>query len=455
MKLDNFLSKILVVCFLGLLANVKAYNQTTIEVEFFKNPGDRELRDKIMELRSLAKDEVKTILKEMYKGNISIPPDFIEDDISLRKNIKIKYSGKAKIFVFGEIKKKGSEFKINLYIYQQTGDTDNGIISIEQKGESIVYDAYSIDKWINDSKFRYDFIKRRVEELPLSSSGHSESPKPSGNYIKIRGTRGNTFFPMGSDRRSDGKKRLSEEKIHFVQVYDFEIGRNEVTNLEFCEFLNDTALIRLLEEEDLSIRDLADFVQSGIYITLANKYAPRPLRPNEPVIMVSWDGARLYAKWLSQKTGKIYRLPTEVEWEYAASMTQYQDGRWDNTMFRYSGGNKIKDVAWYQGNSQQKVHAIGEHLRDNNGIYNMTGNVAEWCLDDYKDNDYARFSRLKKDLRKSNEPIRHRGARQKIVRGGSYKSQKHYCRNAYRGHRIADTTGKYDDVGFRLVRVKK
>lgn len=453
MKSNIYLFKTLIMLLGLLFINVEAQSQITIEVEVYKDPKEKQLYREIGELRDFVKDEVKTILKEIYKDDITIPPDFIDDDINFRENIKIEYSGKAKIFVFGEIKKKGKEFKINLYLYEQEGDENNGVINIKQKGESIVYDAYSLDKWMNDSKSRYDFIKKRVEALPLSLQGRTKPSEKSGNYREIQGTRNKKFFPMGSTIRSDGKKRQMEEKVHFVEVFDFEIGKNEVTNLQYCEFLNDTALVRLLEEEDLQVGDLVDFSQGGIDTTPTNKYAPKPLRPNEPVVMVSWDGARLYAKWLSEKTGEMYRLPTEAEWEYAASMTQYEDGRWDNTMFRYSGSNKIKDVAWYQGNSQQKIHAIGERLQDNNGIYNMTGNAAEWCLDDYQENAYVQLSKQSKGYRKSNKPLKHQGVRQKVVRGGSFKSQKHYCRNAFRGHRLVDL--KYDDVGFRLVRMKK
>jgi len=477
MKLSNFLFKILAICLCGMcFMAVEGFGQKIpVEVDFFRNPNDREFRDKLIELRDLAIDDLEFILNEKCGDKILLSPAIIEEALDYRKKIKIKYNGEAQTFVFGEIKKRGTEFKINLYLYKQTGKAKDGTVSIEQIGQSLMEYAYGIGKLVvPDSRFRYNRIKELLDELPLELSEQNnlikELPdrlplksseqqpnntksKKSGNYIEIQGTRGENFFPMGSNIQSDGKKRLSEEKIHFVQVYDFEIGINEVTNLQYCEFLNDTALIALLEEDKLTVRDLVDFTEdSGIYITKANKYAHRPLRPNQPVIMVSWDGARLYAKWWSQKTEETYRLPTESEWEYAASMTQSEEDEWDDTTFRYSGSNRIKDVAWYKGNTNQ-IKSVNDKRKDNNGIYNMTGNVAEWCLDDYEENNYKSYLSKKKGARKSNKPIKHFGSKQKVVRGGSYKSQKHYCRNAYRGHRFAK--GKYEDVGFRLVRLKK
>jgi len=446
--------KAILFIFLLMATGLTAQDKLTAKIGFDTYPDDK-LDDVAEDLT----ENLRELLIDEY--NIFVPSELIESNLEDFEDMIIPYNGKATLFIKGELKrerKKKNFVNITLNLYEKVGE-QNSKTQVELIGQRT---GRSVAEELTDSRGGYDKVeellkkllgKYRIEPIKIPPSNQQKN-KTSGDYRKMRGTRGDTLFPMGSTRRSDGKKRLVEEEVHLVEIFDFEIGRNEVTNLQYCEFLNDTVLFRLLEEEDLTIRDLADFAQGGIYITPANKYAPKPLRPNEPVVMVSWDGARLYAKWLSQRKGKTYRLPTEAEWEYAASMNQYEDGRWDNTMFRYSGDNKIKKVAWFKGNSQRRIHAVGERLKNNNGIYNMTGNVAEWCLDDYEENEYKQLARQTEGFRKSDEPLKHFGVREKVVRGGSFKDPKHYCRNAFRGHRIADTKGKYDDVGFRLVRVK-
>ena len=98
---------------------------------------------------------------------------------------------------------------------------------------------------------------------------------------------------------------------------------------------------------------------------------------NYPVEQVSWMDAQTFIDRLNDATGKNFRLPTEAEWEYAAL------GGIKNSGFEYSGSKNINDVAWYNGNSDSKTHPVGAKQPNELGIYDMSGNVWEWCQDWY------------------------------------------------------------------------
>ena len=96
-----------------------------------------------------------------------------------------------------------------------------------------------------------------------------------------------------------------------------------------------------------------------------------------PVDNISWDDCQLFIKKLNELTGKQFRLPTEAEWEYAARGGKLSHG------FKYAGSNIIQDVAWFEGNSDGQTHEVGSKMPNELGLYDMSGNVFEWCQDWY------------------------------------------------------------------------
>jgi len=156
-----------------------------------------------------------------------------------------------------------------------------------------------------------------------------------------------------------------------------------------------------------------------------------------PVEQVSWDDAQAFIQQLNERTGENYRLPTEAEWEYAARGGIYGQG------FKYAGSNKLKEVGWYDGNSHGETKPVGLKFPNELGLYDMNGNVWEWCQDVWHENYEGAPSDGSAWMEGSDQALR-------VVRGGSWFIDTDYCRVAYRNWYYQDYRG--GNFGFRLAR---
>ena len=151
-----------------------------------------------------------------------------------------------------------------------------------------------------------------------------------------------------------------------------------------------------------------------------------------PVEQVSWDDCQEFIRKLNQQTGLRFRLPTEAEWEYAARGGNKSRG------YKYSGSNNIGDVAWYNGNSSSSTHDVKTKQPNELGLYDMSGNVWEWCQD-----WYGRYN-----AGSQQNPTGASSGSNRVFRGGSWYNSAGSCRVSNRNDRAPDYRDDY--LGLRL-----
>ena len=154
---------------------------------------------------------------------------------------------------------------------------------------------------------------------------------------------------------------------------------------------------------------------------------------NQSVENVSWEDCQGFLKQLNKMTGKTFRLPTEAEWEYAARGGRKSRG------FKYAGSNNIDEVAWYDDNSEGRIHPVKQKAANELELYDMNGNVWEWCQDWY--GSYSSSAQT--------NPTGPSSGSSRVVRGGSWSNLARGCRVAYRNYCAPHF--RFNDFGFRLV----
>ena len=154
---------------------------------------------------------------------------------------------------------------------------------------------------------------------------------------------------------------------------------------------------------------------------------------NLPVENVSWYDCQTFIKRLNSYTGRNFRLPTEAEWEFAARGGNYSHH------YKCSGSNYIHDAAWYIGNSNKRPHPVGTKHPNELGLYDMSGNVCEWCSDWY--GSYSSYSQT--------NPTGPNSGSSRVHRGGSWRYNARYCRTPERSSNSPDYCVNY--IGLRLV----
>ena len=248
-----------------------------------------------------------------------------------------------------------------------------------------------------------------------SNSTSSTSSTTSTSYQSLRYDGNSIIFPGGSYQMvyvsggtfnmgsSDSDAYSDEKTVHSVSVSSFYIGKTEVTQ--------------------------------ALWKAVMGNNPSNFKGDNLPVEEVSWNDCQEFIRKLNSATGKTFRLPTEAEWEFAARGGNSSRG------YKYSGSNTIDNVAWYDGNSSNKTHAVGTKQANELGLYDMSGNVYEWCSDWY--GNYSSSSKT--------NPKGPSSGSYRVLRGGSWGNVARFCRVSHR-HNF-NPGSRFHSLGLRLVLV--
>ena len=339
-------------------------------------------------------------------------PNYISDILIGEHELKLTKQGCAEIKKTINIK-EGETLSVNEKL--QTGKEIS--ISTDQSGDKIYVDGNYIGTspiTYNLSYGSHEIIAEREgktvsETINVAQSGGETNIKLTffGNQtFTVKGVsftmiavEGGTF-QMGATSEQGSDAYSDESPVHTVTLSYYYIGETEVTQ-ELWE---------------------AVMGSNTSYFKGSKK----------PVESVSWNDCQTFIKKLNRLTGKNFRLPTEAEWEYAARGGNKSKG------YKYSGSNTIGDVAWYDGNSGSKTHEVKTKQANELGIYDMSGNVYEWCQDWY--GSYSSSSQT--------NPTGPSSGSRRVDRGGSWHGNAKRCRVSNRGDYNPDNT--INTLGLRL-----
>jgi len=312
-------------------------------------------------------------------------------------------------------------------------------------------------------------LKQRIAERErVRRIARQTMTSPTG--IEMVYVEGGTFKMGCTSEQSDCDD--DEKPVHTVTVHSFYMGKYEVTNAQVVDVFNwalaqgkitaSSSTVQNTEGDQQELLDLDDgdcqISYNGSQLYVESNY------DNYPVIDISWYGAAAFCNYLSEREGLTpvydlnhwtanwsangYRLPTEAEWEYASR------GGSRSAHYRYAGSNDVGAVAWYWDNSYASGNSnlykgrgtlpVGSKQPNELGLYDMSGNVYEWCWDWYSSNYYS-FS-------PQDNPKGPSSGSNRVLRGGSCYNNAYRVRVAGRDRINPNYT--INDLGFRLLRTR-
>ncbi len=259
--------------------------------------------------------------------------------------------------------------------------------------------------------------ERKAQQPETRQEVRQPVQQTTGGLIDMIFVQGGTF-QMGSNSGSS-----DEKPVHSVTVGDFYIGKTEVTQAQYQAVMGTNP--SHFKGNNLPVERVTWFNA----VEFCNKLSE--MEGLQKAYTIS--GSSVTCNW----NANGYRLPTEAEWEYAARGGSQSRG------FEYSGSSNISDVAWYSSNSGSKTNPVGTKQPNELGIYDMSGNVWEWCSDWYDSNYYKNSP--------SSNPTGPSSGSNRVIRGGSWRLIAEYCRVA--GRYRNDPEYSFHGLGFRVVRL--
>ncbi len=269
-----------------------------------------------------------------------------------------------------------------------------GIVVNKTDGTKVYYKAEEVE-----SVGVYGYGEEPEPETP--EVGEAKTYTANGVSFVMIPVEGGTF-QMGATAEQGSDAESDEKPAHEVKLSSFSIGQTEVTQ--------------------------------ELWEAVMGSNPSRWKGAKLPVENVSWNDCQTFITKLNQLTGQQFRLPTEAEWEFAAR------GGVNSKGYKYAGSDNIADVAWYSINSDSKTHEVATKAPNEIGVYDMSGNVWEWCQDRYG-SDYYSSSVI-------NNPTGPASGSFRVSRGGSWYYSAGGCRVAYRRNDAPSYTAS--TLGFRL-----
>ena len=270
-----------------------------------------------------------------------------------------------------------------------------------------------------------DWIKEKVVN-PITKNTDLPTTKTLPNEIKLIKVEGGSFM-MGCDDKIYEKCYDDEKPLHKVTLTDYYIGQTEVTNAQYAEFLNEYESDEVKEGEYKGQKMIYEYKwgvkkENGIW-------KPQTGYKNHPVIYVTWFGANEFCRYYKGF------LPSEAQWEYAAR------GGSKSNNYKYAGSNNPDEVAWHSGNTDNKTDSVKTRKPNELGLYDMSGNVWEWCQDWYDEKYYENNKII-------TNPINNSKANRRILRGGSFWYDTFVIRSVNRNN--SSPTNRVNLIGFRI-----
>jgi formylglycine-generating enzyme required for sulfatase activity len=321
----------------------------------------------------------------------------------------------------------------------------NGLINEAKKQKQAAIDRKKQADADRRAREQADAARRQAAEQQREQVRKQQEAKkniPLPVMISVAGGE----FDMGSN---DGES--DEKPVHKVRVKSFYLSRYETTNAEFCAFLNEKGN---QSEGGAEWIDLGGSYESEKCRILRNgeRFSVESGYERHPVIYVNWYGAVAYCKWLSEKTGQAWRLPSEAEWEYAAGGGSSNRTKWAGTndgsqLYRYANFCDSQCKESWADKNQTDGHSytapVGSFSSNALVLNDMSGNVWEWCADTWHDT-YEGAPADGSAWTAGGEQNR------AVLRGGSWDYYDGYCRAANRNWN--SRLDRYSDIAFRVAR---
>lgn len=260
------------------------------------------------------------------------------------------------------------------------------------------------------------------------------------------------FLPLAAFAQVDKKTTLSHSQKAALQWIEDNMVKIEGGSFLMGENLTDLEKLELDEYYSGPVHTvtLSDFYLCRFEVTQAVWEALMGENPSQfqdcldcPVENISWKDCKLFLQRLNQLSGKNYSLPTEAQWEYAAL-----GGAKATRIMTYAGSDFLHEVAWYEENSENRTHPVGKKAPNALGLYDMTGNVWEWCEDWFLETFYGLPEATALNPVNGDMPSEYP---HKVLRGGSFNNETTYSRVKNRG--LAEIDFRYEAMGLRLARM--